>query len=418
MSNDRLLLYFNMPVSTKHYIGSICVPLLLLGNFFKLRNVSEKILSRLSSSSSSSNNDKTAKEATASDTNDVIMHNLLHRNNSQDDIGLNNNNISLRLPWHDLPPLSAMAKKYRDHQHNCELPIKYYPFRVFGNNSFGLGSDLHTMQNAIYIGLCNGHRIKAAHSLSAQQSSEPGLLWSWWDQTLCTNTTKGENILSCYFPSLVAECPGDTDLNNNDNISSVIVGGADTRLDRVIQTQIGRRFRSVRKLQQRRNPLTEFMFSKVSPLIINEAKQQLARVFPAGVVPNHLTVVHMRWGDKSSEMRLVNVEQYVDAVKAITAHLNDTTNTRHVLLCTEDPRAVKAFRNTIPSDWELYIDGFYTKYAPFRERVPPTKEEQAGRYWKGENSTAYNVAGRVGSLSRGAERGSGRWDLCWWPCRG
>jgi hypothetical protein len=46
----------------------------------------------------------------------------------------------------------------------------------------------------------------------------------------------------------------------------------------------------------------EFMFGRVSPLLVEEAERQLALVFEkAGQVPKDLIVVCVRWGDKKGK---------------------------------------------------------------------------------------------------------------------
>jgi hypothetical protein len=112
----------------------------------------------------------------------------------------------------------------------------------------------------------------------------------------------------------------------------------------------------------------EVAFSPVSPLVLAEAERQAQAVF-GGVIPprDQLITVHIRWGDKIKErIRNVAIEQYVDAIHQI---VNSTQmSTVHVLVCTEDPKALDAFQNAVAnSTWNIHVDQFYTEYLPYRK---------------------------------------------------
>ena len=82
-------------------------------------------------------------------------------------------------------------------------------------------------------------------------------------------------------------------------------------------------------------------------------------------VPRDLILVHMRWGDKFVETKLLSVEAYISAVQRVVEEKNLTEV--NILLCTEDPAAVSNFENRSHSfGWNVYIDHFYTEFEHYR----------------------------------------------------
>ena len=132
------------------------------------------------------------------------------------------------------------------------------------------------------------------------------------------------------------------------------------------------------------------LFSSLSPRIVDSAVERLPLVFP----PHGITV-HIRWGDKGLEMELVDIHSYIDACHQIlqqrrdrvSASLGDTTNQTnlansaplvttnsgssqdedpvHIYLATEDPTAVQAMRENMPSHWNLYVDPYVTEVSQY-----------------------------------------------------
>jgi hypothetical protein len=112
---------------------------------------------------------------------------------------------------------------------------------------------------------------------------------------------------------------------------------------------------------------TEFLFGHVSPLVVQEAERQLALVFEkVGHVPKDLITVHIRWGDKGGEMKLVPISDYIHAIEKVLVQRKSNDKTANIFLATEDPRAVKAFKKRAPAAWNVYLDQYYTDLLPYR----------------------------------------------------
>ena len=142
---------------------------------------------------------------------------------------------------------------------------------------------------------------------------------------------------------------------------------------------------------------TEYLFQRLSPLVIQEAQRQIGIIFPNGIVPTNLVTVHIRWGDKFWEMDLPPIQEYIDAVNSILSvnptHGNNTTTavnatTANIYLATEDPRAYKGFMEAIPNGWNVFSDITLLEINAFR----PPKGNRAS--W-----AARNTKGRAGLVA-------------------
>jgi len=129
---------------------------------------------------------------------------------------------------------------------------------------------------------------------------------------------------------------------------------------------------------------TEFLFTRVSRAVQQEAERQLQLVFPLGV-PNDLTMVHIRWGDKEDEMKLRPISDYVQAAQQIVQqqqqHHKKEKEQVHIFLATEDPRAVVEFHNAAPRHWNIYVDEYFREMLPHRQVTyngSPIMSEQLG----------------------------------------
>lgn len=87
---------------------------------------------------------------------------------------------------------------------------------------------------------------------------------------------------------------------------------------------------------------------------------------PAGP-PDDLITVHVRWGDKKREMKLVNMTDYIAAVQRISSDLGRNNSHANVFLATEDPKAVEEFRKLAPSEWNIYVDAYFEQFLPHRQ---------------------------------------------------
>jgi hypothetical protein len=274
-----------------------------------------------------------------------------------------NETLRLRFDWTSLKPLSPLAIAIDRLQSNCRLPPANFWFR----NRFGLGSDLHVYSQALCNALEAGiHRVATVSE------------WIWVDQHACggattTNTTAsaattGATIMQCYFPSAEPTCPAPTHTDNNviHNVHNLTRGrGRISNECPTLTQQHG--------IPAVRAASTEFLFTRIAPAVQNEALRQLQFVFQGqDNVPSGLITVHVRWGDKGDEMALVPIASYVDAVRRILLQqqqLQDRTfppDPVCILLATEDPEAVKAFREAAPVDWTIYVDHYFHEMLPHR----------------------------------------------------
>jgi hypothetical protein len=119
----------------------------------------------------------------------------------------------------------------------------------------------------------------------------------------------------------------------------------------------------------------ESLFTRVTPLVQQEATRQLNLVFQGqGSVPKDLITVHIRWGDKVetfrngkqtryAEMTKVSMDDYINAVQQILdrrrTHQGGQYQTlANIFLATEDPVAVKEFKQAIPDGWNVFVDQY------------------------------------------------------------
>lgn len=259
----------------------------------------------------------------------------------------------LRFDWTNLPVQSPIAKLMVQHQTNCSLPLGNYNWR---KKMFGFGSDLHVWGGALCNGVEEGRRIRT-------HNANP---WVWLDEEECS--ASDESTMSCYFPSAELQCPDDRQqLQRKEivNISNPIRHTCNKTKHSPL---------SIYKKADWRAAGVEMLFSKVSPLVQREAERQLRIVFPPnGIVPKDLITVHMRWGDKKHDNKLINEKEILEAIKRIRTRRGDNLRDPvSILLCTENQNAYAAFRWRAPSNFKIYVDQFYHEMLPHQPEEPDT----------------------------------------------
>ena len=288
----------------------------------------------------------------------------------------------LRLDWTQLDLHSSMAKRIAAHQSSCDLPEAIFPWR----NVAGMGSDFTLWSYAMCKGLQLGQRLI---------SPRP---WIHWSQLSCPSNDS--SAMTCYFPQSEDFCPRPDEqpvAKKDDNTSHP------PRSQLRIQPD-GRVRDECRSTLQQANltikdfvgSATEFLFSSLSPRVVDSAVERLPLVFPPhGIVPPNLITVHIRWGDKAREMHLVDIHSYIDACHQILQRRRDqvtgsqgtnktnlansaaiyTNNSGssqdedpvHIYLATEDPTAIQAMRENMPSHWNLYVDPYVNEFSQYRQ---------------------------------------------------
>jgi hypothetical protein len=257
----------------------------------------------------------------------------------------NNENLRLRFDWTSLKPLSPLAKAIEEHQNDCRLPQANFWFR----NRFGLGSDIHVYSQA----LCNA--IEAGTHRVATISD-----WIWVDQQVCeaSRPDRTSSPMLCYFPSSEPPCP------KHDNTFHALHNLTRGR------GRIGNQCQALTDkhgIPAFRAASTEFLFTRISQAVQNEAIRQLQLVFKGhDRVPTGLITVHIRWGDKGDEMKLVSIESYIDGVRQLLLQQGHHQDPVRIFLATEDPDAVQAFQNAAPDNWTIYVDHYFHEMLPHR----------------------------------------------------
>jgi len=87
----------------------------------------------------------------------------------------------------------------------------------------------------------------------------------------------------------------------------------------------------------------EFLFSRLPPSLLRRAERALFELFGDDGPPEHLITVHIRWGDKWTQMALRPVRDYVREVRSL-AEAHHVTNVT-AFVTTEDLAALEAFRD-------------------------------------------------------------------------
>jgi hypothetical protein len=298
---------------------------------------------------------------------------------------------TLRRNWAQNPLQSPLAKAIEAAQTNCSLPIASYHM----DNDFGFGSHLNVWSQA----MCN-----VMESSQRLQTYNP--TWIWMDQTYCSIEQARESPLLCYFPLSEQRCSSHNYYNplhipNNSRQALSLTPSAVAAVNVTDPRNVRKRCALVQQkegLANFRAASMEYLFQRVSPLVLQEAQRQIGLLFGENHVPDNLITVHMRWGDKFWEMDLPSEHEYVAAVVDLLNNkdnneTNHDNNNRYVniYLATEDPRAVQAFTKAAPKEWNIYIDRTVAELNEYR----PNKGNRAS--W-----TTKNTRGRAGLVALGS----------------
>ncbi len=300
----------------------------------------------------------------------------------------------LRRNWLHNPPLSEYAKKIEAHQSNCSLPLATHHF----DNTFGLGSHMVLWGQA----MCNSMEAKYR-----MRSHAPD--WIWMDHEHCDMQVAALSPTLCYFPASEYKCSQvhnkmTSNLAETSSIAAPESGSDVITPINVTDPRKTKEWCALAKESEESKAMvrassTEYLFQRLSPLVIREAQRQIGIIFPDGVVPEDLVTVHVRWGDKFWEMDLPPIQEYIDAVNAILSGKNslDNNNTdipipdatvANIYLATEDSKAYNEFMEAKPEGWNVYADITLLEIDAFR----PRKGNRAS--W-----AARNTKGRAGLVA-------------------
>jgi hypothetical protein len=289
----------------------------------------------------------------------------------------------LRRSWNHFDLLSPLAIQIQQHQSNCTMDTA--TFHV--DNAFGLGSHMYMWSQALCNAWESGYRV---------QTHNPR--WLWMDQAYCDPDKAAMSPLLCYFPEAEFQCPRDKSLEqrilsssseSSSSIQSIPHNVSDPRQSHL-------RCERIRNdpafLTEFRAASMEYLFHRISPIILQEAERQVGLLFGSGGVPADLITVHMRYGDKFWEMDLAPAEEYTAAVSQILLQRGQGHNrSANIYLATEDPRAVNAFLSAAEPGWKVLVD----RTVPELDNYRPVKGNRAS--W-----TTKNTKGRAGLVALGS----------------
>jgi hypothetical protein len=263
----------------------------------------------------------------------------------------------------------------------------------------GIGSQVAHWSQSVCSALDRNMRLQSYHPE-----------WIWLDQVYCDKEQAKQSPWLCYFPHMEHRCQQQQEPDHHD---AVVVGMV---VDNKNESQSSPPLSSSQRIrvpepcehnqipgfyQPFRAATVEYIFSSISPMVIQEAQRQVGVVFGRNGAPHDLITVHVRWGDKSHEMTLMSIDRYIDAVWTILDEKHNTTREErqngtnvtveaNIYLATEDPAAVEAFVQAAPKSWNVFVDVGVEELTPFR---PPSSVVN------GPSRMAINTLGRGGLVN-------------------
>ena len=232
--------------------------------------------------------------------------------------------LKLRHNWGNGTLFTPLAKLIKANQETCSPRVHYHR-----QNNWGMGSDIHTWSQAI----CNSMQVGA----TLLQLDEH---WIWNDPQYCPKGTT--QPLGCYF-NIQQHCP--KSIPNNPRIISWKHDY--NRCPKYIQNDQTR--------QEFRAAAMEYLFSNINSKIIHDANTAIHTIFGDNGIPSDLITVHLRWGDKKLEMKLVSQEEFVTAIDNIAT--NYSIINPKIFITTESQHALESMQLYVSkhrSNWTLY----------------------------------------------------------------
>ena len=302
---------------------------------------------------------------------------------TQQSTGIDESRLRLRYNYTKLQRYSSLAKDIALIQSNKDCTTTSTKGYFWYRNRYGLGSDLHVYSVAI----CNALQMNYDSNTTTSIHVQSLLPWIWYDSQNCGQYRNDpHSAMSCYFPESEPTCPTKYPLEQDHDRPTFLNltrphGKIKEACPDVIQMNGG--IRSIR------SATTEFLFTRVSTFVQEEGERQLNQVFRTTSVPHNLITIHIRWGDKADEMKLIPITKYIDAVYEILEQRRrnrvDSSDGVHIFLATEDPEALRQFQAAAPNDWNIYIDQYHTELLPHRKEstvyngIPQMAKELSGR---------------------------------------
>lgn len=329
--------------------------------------------------------------------------------------------MKLRWDYTNLTRLSPLAQRIARHQDDCSGIATVTNFFLV---DVGLGANLHFYSRALCAVLLTSFSTgqpPPPHALSflprpVRLRTVYPWIWRAANETVCPFDS--HSVMACYFPEAERQCPDDPPLDEQNQTHHMYDWTWDQMLNNDACTALAgepdqQQQPSNNHINNNQNALsnvraatTEFLFTRVSHLVQSEAERQLAVVFGrttsnknnssgfGSSVPPNLITIHMRWGDKGSEMKLQGVNVYINAVHTILnqrkeqhqqgvdkidgRYWNSSYEGVNIYLATEDFNALNAFANAAPPDWNVFVDDFFPAAGAQQIKDIPAEASNAG----------------------------------------
>ena len=282
----------------------------------------------------------------------------------------------------------ALAKYIEWHQSNTDFPIMTYDI----NRGFGMGSDIHQWSEKLCYALENGYRLRTV-----------GNSWQWADQENCKDTlnlacyTKNKNIL---YNENIANNRIALTVQSNETSYFKCRGDFKKLVSRMIVQKIKKYPDMLDTTSFIRAASIEYLFggdgsNGLSDVLLKQMYAQIQKVFKKPDIPSNLINVHIRWGDKKREMKLHNVEEYIDAVNDMIkikniVNLNKTTE-NNIYVSSDDTNAITSFKNEAPKNWNIFTDPIIDTILNIDSSKDPNAQNP---YW-----FAHQTQGKMGLIS-------------------
>ena len=298
---------------------------------------------------------------------------------------LDDRRLKLRLDYTNLELLSPFAKEYDRVQKDCSIKTlainRQRPLT-------GLGSDIHVYSTSMCKAIEMNHaRLRTIGS------------WIWTPLEHCPAVDENNRTISpmlCYFPRSETICPNDHD-EESDLLDRVNITDWEGLIARDSCPNVENKYGGTSAI---RAATTEVLFTRVADFVVEEAERQLQIHFgnnsrTNNKIPKNLITVHIRWGDKRSEMTLLPVKNYTNAVHMIVQRRQIKDDDVHIYLSTESPDAVEQFMDSIPSHWNVYLDQYFVEMSKDRQG-------NGGDEYGTNSYLAINSRGRSGIVALGS----------------
>ena len=270
--------------------------------------------------------------------------------------------------WTGYNVQSPLAREIAENQAKCSWPVGTFEL----DNRNGMGSHLHQWSQAV----CNAHEMgQRLHTYNPE--------WLWLDQSRCDMNMGVKSPFLCYFPSMEYRC----------GLNETRVKETPFVRDPRWTERCKRAAEEPGFVEAYRAASMEYVFRHISPIVVQEAERQIGMTFAdlGGAAPDDLITVHIRWGDKSTEMSLAVIDEYITAVSDLLIQGKSNNSTANIYLASEDPEAYRAFSRAAPPGWMIYTDRMVTELSEFR----PADGNQA-------STMAKNTKGRAGLVALGS----------------